>query len=105
MSVYDSIIKGLNEAIEYEQGNNDIARVMIRSTVVPVPDIASSEIKNIRVSLNMTQRMFADIMGVSKKTVEAWESGVNTPSGVARRMLSMLQADPKLPEKYNLISR
>lgn len=63
MSVYESIIQGLNEAIDYE--NRSIAA----------------------------------------KNVEAWEAGTNTPSGSAKRMLSLLKSDPKLPEKYNLLSR
>ena len=36
MSVYESIIKGLNEAIEYESGTGN-ARV-VKCTVNPVPD-------------------------------------------------------------------
>ncbi len=105
MNVYESIVQGLNEAIEYKKGNKEVARVVVRSVVAPIPKIESEEIRNIRTSLNMTQRMFADIIGVSKKTVEAWEAGTNTPSGAARRMLSMLKADPQLPEKYNLVSK
>ncbi|MDE6003834.1 MAG: helix-turn-helix domain-containing protein [Oscillospiraceae bacterium] len=103
MNVYDSIIQGLNEAIEYEKGNLQARTVKI--SIAPLPDINSNQIKDIRKSLDMTQAMFATVMGVSVKTVEAWESGVNTPSGVARRMLSLLQLDPQLPTKYNLISR
>ncbi|MDE6657442.1 MAG: helix-turn-helix domain-containing protein [Oscillospiraceae bacterium] len=103
MNVYDNIIQGLNEAIEYEKGNLQARTVKI--SIAPLPDINSNQIKDIRKSLDMTQAMFATVMGVSVKTVEAWESGVNTPSGVARRMLSLLQLDPQLPTKYNLISR
>lgn len=36
MSVYENIIKGLNEAIEYEK-DNCVARIM-KCTVNPVPD-------------------------------------------------------------------
>lgn len=104
MNVYESIVQGLNEALKYEKGNLK-AKVTVCSTATPIPEFESEEIKNIRTSLNMTQQMFADIIGVSKKTVEAWESGTNTPSGVARRMLSMLQADHQLPEKYGLVSK
>lgn len=40
-----------------------------------------------------------------KEDPEAWEKGTNTPAGTARRMMSMLSADNKLPEKYHIISR
>lgn len=103
MSVYEGIMQGLNEALEYEKGN--LKAKTVKLSVAPLPDIESSEIKDIRKSLDMTQVMFAAVIGVSTKTVEAWENGINVPSGVARRMLSLLQLDPKLPEKYNLMSR
>lgn len=103
MSVYESIMQGLNEAIEYEKGN--IKAKTVKLSVAPLPDIESADVKNIRISLNMTQVIFAAVMGVSVKTVEAWEAGTNTPSGTARRMLSLLKSDPTLPEKYNLLVR
>lgn len=102
MSVYESIMQGLSEAVEYEKGNLK-ARTM-KMSIAPLPEINSSRIKDIRRSLDMTQGIFADVIGVSVKTVEAWEAGTNTPSGAARRMLSLLQSDPELPQKYGLYS-
>ena len=103
MSVYESNMQGLNEAVEYEKGNVKARTATI--SVAPIPDIDSDEVKSIRNSLNMTQVIFAAVMGVSVKTVEAWESGTNTPSGTARRMLYMLKTDPTIPEKFNLYCR
>lgn len=103
MSVYESIVQGLNEAIDHEKGNVKAKTVTL--SVAPLPDIESGDIKNIRQSLDMTQVIFAAVMGVSVKTVEAWESGTNIPSGTAKRMLSLLKSDPQLPEKYHLLSR
>ena len=101
MSIFDSIMTGLNEAVEYEKGSINAKK--IKCTVNPAPDYNASEIKNVRIKLNMTQTTFAAVIGVSVKTVEAWESGKNTPIGTARRMLSMLEADPDIPSKYNII--
>ena len=39
MSVYESILKGLNEAIEYEKGN--VQARTAKCTVSPVPDFSS----------------------------------------------------------------
>ncbi len=102
MSVYESIMQGLNEAVEYEKGN--LKAKVVKCTVNPVPDFDSNEIKEVRNSLNMTQSTFAAVMGVSIKTVEAWEAGTNKPIGTARRMLSMLQKDNTLPMKFDIIS-
>ena len=53
----------------------------------------------------MTQRLFAEALGVSIKTVEAWESGTNTPSGCARRMLELLERDNTLLERCSIVAR
>ena len=102
MGVYESIIKGLNEAIDYEQGKGK-ARVT-KCTVNPAPEFNAQQIRDVRLSLGMTQLTFAEVMGVSQKTVEAWEAGTNKPAGSARRFLSVLQSDPSTLAKFNIIS-
>lgn len=47
---------------------------------------------------------FAGYMGVSDKTVEAWEAGTNHPSGSASRLLSMLEKDRGLIEKFPFVT-
>ena len=78
MSVYNSIINGLNEAIEYEKGemkNITVNRVRIAS----LPHFHGPEIKAIREKHRLSQQVFAGALGVSKKTVEAWEADRNVP--------------------------
>ena len=94
MGVYESIIKGLNEAVDYEAGKGK-ARVT-KCTVNPAPEFNAEQIKEVRLSLGMTQITFAEVMGVSPKTVEAWEAGTNKPIGSARRFLSVLRTDPSI---------
>ncbi len=101
MKVYDGIIQGLEEAIAHKEGKMN-ARTRTLS-VTPIPALGAGEIKSIRAELGMTQVLFAGVMGVSPKTVEAWEAGRNTPDGPARRMLSILKADPDLPQKLNIV--
>lgn len=89
MSVYDSIIKGLNEAIAYEKGQlKGVKRHVVK--IAPIPNYKAGEIKRIRLKLNLSQVAFAKIIGVSSKTVEAWESGRNIPQGPSQRMLELL---------------
>ena len=102
MGVYESIIKGLNEAVEFETGRGK-ARTA-KCTVNPAPEFDAKQIRDARISLGMTQTTFAQVMGVSIKTVEAWEAGTNRPVGTARRLLSMLQADPSMLQKLNIVS-
>ena len=103
MNAYESIVQGLSEAIDYEKGKKTARSSKI--TITPHPEVSADDVKKLRLSLNMTQGTFAAVMGVSNKTVEAWEKGTNVPAGTARRMIGMLIADRSIPEKYNIISK
>ena len=100
--MFKSITQGLNEAIEYERGNLP-ARVD-RMTVSALNTYNGEKVKEIRLRQQMTQRLFAEALGVSVKTVEAWEAGKNTPSGCASRMLELLDNDSNLLEKYSIVA-
>ena len=73
-------------------------------SITPVCEsISVEEIKALRKTLGMTQLSFSILIGVSKKTVESWETGRYAPDGAARRLISILQKDPKFPERYDII--
>ena len=101
MSVFDEIKLGLNEAIEYEKGNLKANTKTL--SVVPVEKFTAKEIKDIRKNTGMTQVLFARYLGVSLKTVEAWEAGRNQPNGTACRMLSITKNDPQFPKSSGII--
>ena len=103
MSIFDDIKTGLNQAIDFEKGKGK-ARVTVM-TIHPVDQFSPDEIKQIRTDTGMTQVLFAQYMGVSLKTVEAWEAGTNKPLKTACRMLSMLKADPTIPVKYDIVTK
>ncbi len=71
-------------------------------TALPLKDFTATDIKKIRNDFGATQAAFAEILGVSKKTIEAWEAGRNRPDGPARRLLAAIEADPHFPAKYCL---
>lgn len=101
---FESIMKGLAESLEYAKGDTSKARRMT-VTVAELPQYHDKEIKQIRENLNLTQRNFASVLGVSAKTVEAWESGRNIPQGTAQRFLQLLQTGgKKLLQDYNVVA-
>ncbi len=64
--------------------------------------INKESLKNLRNRLGFTQSLFADILGVSKKTIEKWEQGANPIKGPAARLLYLIMQDEKTIEKlYN----
>jgi putative transcriptional regulator len=53
------------------------------------------EVKAIRERMGFSQDKFAVILGVSKRTVENWEQGRRHPTGAARSLLRIVEADPQ----------
>lgn len=101
-SVYKSIMAGLNEALEdAESGGEKLQRRTV--TVVPVKQYHADEVKRIRIKTGLSQNLFARYMGVSTKTVEAWECGTNRPSGAASRLLSMMEMDENLLRDFPFV--
>ena len=90
-SLFDDLKQGLEEAIDYEKGQGE-AKVKTYM-ISPVKEYSDKEIRNIRMKAGMTQSVFASYMGVSKKTVEAWECGRTHPTGPAFRLLGILAAE------------
>jgi putative transcriptional regulator len=98
------IIDGLQELVDYSEGKIDLRTS--RLNVSPVCEtISVEEIKDTRDRLGMSQGIFAMVLGVSAKTVQAWETGRYVPDGAARRLITMLQSDPELPVKYGIVNR
>jgi putative transcriptional regulator len=101
-NVFNSIMTGLNEALEDAQSEKPILK-RHKVIVEPVKVYDASEVKKIRNSTGMSQKTFASYIGVSDKTVEAWEAGTNHPSGAASRLLSMMEMDKDLIIKFPFV--
>lgn len=46
-----------------------------------------SEIKALRESTGLTQRAFAELLGIPKRSIENWESGVSKPPEYLVRLI------------------
>ncbi len=82
--------EGLQEAVDYEVGQGSAREETY--IIEPVREFTGAEIRKIRMDAGMTQAIFAYYMGVSKKTVEAWEGGRTHPTGTVFRLLEILAA-------------
>lgn len=103
-NVYNSIVTGLNEAIEDANSNQPILK-RHKVIVEPVKVYEADEVKKIRNSTGMSQKIFASYVGVSDKTVEAWEAGTNHPSGAASRILNMMEIDKDLIKRFPFVTK
>ena len=98
-NLFESIKNGLEETLEYEKGNSSSVRVR-RVKIEPIHQYNAQEIKDIRQKANLSQSAFANFMGVSKKTVEAWEAGTNIPQGSSQRLLEIVSRDSTMLCQY-----
>jgi putative transcriptional regulator len=55
------------------------------------PPIEPAQIKQLREANNVSQPVFARYLNTSESTVEKWETGAKKPSGVALKLLSLVQ--------------
>ena len=72
--------------------------------VSPIKEYAPHEIRALRQKIQYTQSFFGEFLGVSLKTVQAWEAGTNKPTGTTLRLLQILEQDPRALDKFILCS-
>ncbi|MDR1625856.1 MAG: helix-turn-helix domain-containing protein [Spirochaetia bacterium] len=99
MSVYKSIMQGLTEAAAYQQGKLKTRKA--RLGIKAVDTFNTEDIRQIRRKTGLSQVMFAGSLGVSPKTVEAWENGRNKPEGASRRLLEIVRDDPGFLRRFH----
>lgn len=86
--VGESILRGLQEAVEFAEGKSDPKKYRVH-----IPD--EINVQRIRNKLNMSQQEFADHFGFSKRTVQEWEQGRRVPSGATRSFLCVIDKEPE----------
>ena len=98
---YDELIEGLQQAASYVKGDTSkCARIDYVEKTDPIPQYTAEDVARTRKELNLTQWRLADALGVSPRTVEAWESGRNEPSGAAQHLLYLFDIDHSLVDKF-----
>ena len=80
--MFKELMLSVQQAVDIKEGNAQAARRTFVSS------------KDIREKLDMTQQHFADLLGVSRRTVEKWEQGIAQPSGAARTLLHVANHYP-----------
>jgi len=84
--MFNELLASVEQADDIVKGNSTPARVT---------EFAEPEVKAIRAKTGLSQSRFASAMGVSKRTLENWEQGRRSPTGPARALLKILDADPE----------
>lgn len=88
------LLKGMKEAVAFQKGQISLRNTTLELPAEP-PEFSKTKVKEIREELNVSQPVFAQILGVSDGTVKAWESGANNPSGSSARLIQLAEKDPE----------
>lgn len=101
--VYDDIMASLNELMDAAQGKETGIVRHVR-TVKEVDTFSPEQIKKVRTDAKMTQKMFAACLGVSAKSVEAWEGGRSRPDGAARRLIGLMRDHTDFAQSMGIVT-
>jgi len=99
---FESIMQGLREVKAHREGKITLKTTRVK--IEPVPVYTAKKVKSLRNELRLAQSTFAMMCGVSIKTVEAWESGTNTPNGSASRLFQIIERDPALVIRSGILT-
>src|SRR5580692_1585891 len=61
------------------------------SCLATPPLLKPQQIKKLRRRLRVSQPVFARYLNTSESTIEKWETGAKQPSGMARRLLAVVE--------------
>lgn len=94
MSLMDQLTTSLDELEQHFKGEKRLRTRKIGTK--SIPSYSPSDIKTIRVNTKLSQKVLAEVIGVSSKTVESWEQGKNKPNGSSARLLQILNNNPEV---------
>lgn len=71
-------------------------REMKAGQAARVTRIEANEVAEARHKTGLSQAEFADILGISKRTLQEWEQGRRAPSGAARTLIGIAKRHPEI---------
>jgi putative transcriptional regulator len=83
---FNELIASIKEAGKIKRGEIKASRIR---------DFPAPDIKAIREGIGFSQSKFAALIGVNIRTLQNWEQGHRHPTGPAKVLLKLVQADPK----------
>lgn len=98
----DEVLHGLTDFLESVERGEPITVRTIKLNLEPAQH-GPEDVRRARRALGISQAVFAQLLGVSPKTVQSWEQGGQPVPGPARRLLDEFIVNPRYWQ--NLIGR
>ena len=89
----DEVLHGLDDFAESVKKGEPITIRDVSLEMEP-RDYDAEDVKVTRQKLGVSQAVFARLLAVKVKTVQAWEQGDQPPSGIARRLFDEINQEP-----------
>ncbi len=90
---------------ELEQFQADLlqsVREMKADKAARVTKVAVSSVAATRAKVGLSQAAFADLLGVSSRTLQDWEQNRRQPTGAAKTLLKVADQHPEVLRGLNL---
>ncbi|WP_369803347.1 helix-turn-helix domain-containing protein [Pseudorhodoferax sp. Leaf267] len=81
---------------KFQQDLLESVRQMKRGEAARVTQVALPAAAEARAQVGLSQQDFAQLLGVSARTLQDWEQGRRAPNGAARTLLRVAVAHPEV---------
>src|SRR6478672_4523895 len=86
----------MEDALAFERGQRHDLKVTRIQAPRPPKAMSPRDIARIRLKLNCSQAVFAMMLNISPKTVQAWEQGSREPGDAALKLLTIARKHPEV---------
>jgi putative transcriptional regulator len=97
----EALKHSMEQALAHKNGDSSRVRIVVREK--RTPRYSGEDVKRIRTKLGLSQNGMALALGVSKRTVEAWESGRISPRKASEKLLYLIENNDGIIDQLIMI--
>jgi putative transcriptional regulator len=91
-----------SEIEKFQQDLLESVKQMRRGEAARTTRVELSEAAEARAKMGLSQQAFAELLGVSARTLQEWEQGRRSPTGAAKTLLRVAVAHPEVLQELRI---